>query len=119
MVSDELDAVVEKVPTCQTLAFGDLGTSMVLLTNSASELARERVDALCAEAVATLGPQDMPPLGTGNAEWAMTLTPAATKVFLRGGPEGSDCLLCLCAPEVDLESLLPELQTCLDTILGS
>lgn len=118
MVADALDAVADRYSACQALAFADLGTSMVLVTNSGTELSREHLDALCAEAAVTLGAPGQAALGQGPATLAMTSTPTHTKVFLRGGPDGTDGLCCLCAPSVNLGPFLADVQACFAGIVA-
>jgi len=83
MVSDDLDALHSKFPACETLAFADLSTKMILVTNTDSPHQRETLDTLCAEAALTLGPADTPAIGDSPSDAAFIATRDHPPSFLR------------------------------------
>jgi hypothetical protein len=116
MVVDELDALRDTNEGCRTIAFSDLSTQMILVTDSGSNLRREALDALCAEAIVTLGMGDKPTLGTQVGTAAIVANKGATRIFVRGAAEPNDVLCCVCTPEVDVVAFLADARSCLDRI---
>ncbi|MEO1640654.1 MAG: hypothetical protein AAFU41_15540 [Pseudomonadota bacterium] len=119
MVVDELDALREKFDGCDTLAFADLSTQMILVTNSGSTLRREALDNLCAEAALVLGSKGDPALGQNPTNQAIVLNKRAARIFVRSAAEPSDALCCICGPETDIAGLTAEATACLDRILAN
>ena len=118
MVSDDLDALHSKFPACETLAFADLSTNMILVTNTDSPHQREALDTLCAEAALTLGPAGSPAIGESPSDAAFIATKDQIKIFLRAETEPSDVLCCICAPDLDIPAFLSEARPCLHKISG-
>lgn len=118
MASDELDALNGKFPGCETLAFADLATKMVLVTNSSNTRSREALDRLCAEAALTLGSPAAPPLGDSTCNTALTASRDAISIFLRADHEPSDVLCCVCSPGLDVQAFLAAAGPCLQRISG-
>lgn len=119
MVVDELDALREKFDSCETLAFSDLSTQMILVTDSTSNLRREALDRLCAEAALLLGARGTASLGAHPSTCATIANPHAVRIFLRTSEEPNDALCCVCAPTVDVDAFLNEAKACLNRILSS
>lgn len=118
MVSDDLDALHSKFPSCETLAFADLSTNMILVTNTESPQQREALDTLCAEAALTLGSVDNPSIGDTTSDAAFIATKDQIKIFLRAENEPSDVLCCICGPDLDIPAFLSEARPCLQKISG-
>ena len=116
MVVDELDALREKHRGCTALAFADLSTKMILVTDSGSNLRREALDALCAEAALLLGANGEPPFGDRPSDKATVATTAQLRVFLRAEQEPNDVLCCICGPKMDADAFVADACACLDRI---
>jgi len=118
MVVDELDALREKYQGCTALAFADLSTKMILVTDSGSNLRREALDALCAEAALLLGATGKPALADRPCDLASVASAAQFRVFLRAGQEPNDVLCCICGPGLDTDAFVADAHACLNNISG-
>jgi hypothetical protein len=117
MVSDELDALQSRFPECETLAYADLTTGMVLVTNSNTPLERHGLNQLSADAALLLGgAEDTPHFGTGIPASAIVSSQDAVRLFLRAEGHPNDALLCISRGEIDLAAFIPEAQACLQRI---
>lgn len=116
MVVDELDTLKETNEGCQTLAFADLSTRMILVTNTGSNLPREALDALCGQAEMMLGTKSKVVLGTQPCQSALLATKTSVRVFLRASDEPNDVLCCVCAPNVDVDKFVARASECLNRI---
>ena len=116
MVVDELDQLRDTIPGCQMVAFADMSTHMILVTDSGTSHPREVLDALCDEAAALLGTKGAPALGDQPSEAAVWATQASLRVFLRAPDEPNDVLCCVCAPNVNVGKLMAGAGACLDRI---
>lgn len=97
MISGELDDLQRQVPACTTLAFVDLATQMVLVTNTATPLERHALNALSAEAALLLD----------DARSALVSAQDEIRFFLRSDTEPADVLICVGGPDLDLDTLRP------------
>ena len=113
-VTDALDAMRSEIPGCSLVAFADLNSQLVLSASSLGQPGQEELDALSnaaqlvlngtvAEGAATVWTDTHP---DAAAETAMLLTEAEARVFLRAPGGAPEALICLCAPESDLELVL-------------
>lgn len=118
MVVDELDALSGKFEGCRTVAFADLSSQMILVTNSASKLSREVLDALCAEAIFMLGRSKKQAFGTEPSTLAVVAGRQDMYVFIRAAAEPHDALCCICAAETDLDAFVADARQCLERISG-
>lgn len=118
MVVDELDALRDKFEGCHTLAFADLSTHMILVTDSSSNLRREALDSLCSEAELLLGAKGAPALGNQRAGVATVAGPSVTRLFVRASDNPNDVLCCICGPTVDVASFVTDARSCVDRISG-
>lgn len=118
MVGDELDALQGKYEGCTALAFADLSTKMILVTDSRSNLPREALDSLCAEAVLLLGGKGKPALAEKPGKMASVATSGQLRVFLRSEQEPNDVLCCICGPMMDADAFIADAQACLSVISG-
>jgi hypothetical protein len=115
-ISEELDLLHSRFPSCGTLAYADLAAQMVLVTSSQSPLDRHSLDALCASAARLLGAGEPLPLGTLPAAYALTSEPGKLLLFLRPPGASADALLCHADQTLDLALFQAEAQACLGRI---
>jgi hypothetical protein len=106
MVQKVLDTLCEQVEGCATLAFVDLSTRMVLITNSGTPESQETLNALSVEADILLQ----------SGTTALSGTSGEMHVFLRADNEPSDVMCCICGLGTDVAQLLPAAQDCLNAI---
>jgi len=119
MVVDELDKLHDGFAGCETLAFADLSTQMILVTNTQSTLRREALDSLCAQAVLVLGTNGQGALGQSAATAGAVATADTLRVFLRSTEEPNDALCCICSPTIDAEAFLAAARASLATITST
>lgn len=118
MVTEDLDALHSKFPQCETIAFADLSTDMILITNSAAPQTREALNALCADAAKSLGKPGSPNFGEGESDVAMIATRDQLTIFLRAADEPTDVLCCVCKPDLDVAAFLTAARPTLQKISG-
>lgn len=117
MVSDELDALQSRFPDCETLAYADLTTGMVLVTNRTTPLERHGLNRLCVDAALVLGAaESAPQFGTSPAASALVSDQDGVSLFLRAEGHSGDALLCMGRGGLDLAAFLPEARACLQRI---
>jgi len=116
MVADALDALQNSFDGCETIAFADLSTQMILVTNTGTSHRREVLDNLCAEAALTLGGSRKVTIGTALSSTAVVTGPEQLRVFLRAQKEPSDVLCCVFQPGLDVAAFLPAARACLEQI---
>lgn len=116
MVADALNALHDSFAGCETIAFADLSTQMILITNTATSHRRETLDSLCAEAALTLGGSRKVAVGTAPSTTAIVTGPEQLRVFLRAEKEPSDVLCCVFQPGLDVAAFLPAARACLEQI---
>lgn len=116
MVVDELDALRSTHSSCKTLAFADISTKMILVTDTSSNLPREALDALCSEAALVLGTNGKIALGAHPSQAALMADKKSVRVFLRAANEPSDVLCCVCGPNVDVDKFVANATDCLNRI---
>ncbi|MFU8824962.1 hypothetical protein [Yoonia sp.] len=116
MTMPHLDNLQDQHPACETLAFADLSTRMVLVSNTTTPLTREGLDALCAEAAMTFGPDDKPALGNTPSETVIIATAGQIRIYLRTIAAPQDALCCVCAPDVDMAAFVSDARACLKKI---
>ena len=116
MVVDELDALRDKFKGCTAIAFADLSTQMILVTDSSSNLRREALDVLCAEAALLLGAKGKPALAEKPSDLATVTSPTELRVFVRAATDPNDVLCCICGPSTDAAAFVANAGECLDRI---
>jgi hypothetical protein len=116
MVVNALDALHNGYAGCETLAFADLSTQMILVTSSGTISRREVLDALCAEAALTLGTKSKVAIGTNPCTTSIVAGQDQTRVFLRASQEPTDVLCCVFQPGLDVAEFLPAARACLEQI---
>jgi len=108
MVQDLLDTVCGDIKGCLSLAFVDLTTQMVLVSNSATSESQEALNTLCLEGALLLK--------TGQV--AMASHSDRIHLFLRSSVDPSDAMCCICARDATFDVLVPSVQACLSQISG-
>lgn len=116
MVVSELDALRNKFSGCRALAFADLSTKMILITDSDSNLRREALDALCGEAAVLFGTKGAPAFGDQQSNNASVTSPSAFRTFVRAANEPNDVLCCICDPDLDVAVFVAEARACVNRI---
>lgn len=122
-ITERLDRLRQDFPDCETVAYADLSTQMVLAWSARAPQRQEVLNALCADAVDMLDgvPNDALSDVLGHAEAAMVhqvilLDADQIGVFLRSTQSPFDALCCLCAPTVDTCALIAGARRHLDVI---
>ncbi|MFQ1701034.1 hypothetical protein ACJ5NV_10600 [Loktanella agnita] len=116
MVMEALDTLEGKFAECETLAFADLSTQMILVTNTTTQLRREALDKLCSEAALALGTDKKVPFGQKPGGAAIVAGKGEIKIFLRASHEPTDVLCCVCSAGLDIDTFLEDARPCLDKI---
>lgn len=106
MAQQVLDSLCEQIEGCETLAFVDLSTRMVLITNSQTPESQDTLNAMCQDAALVLK----------NGQTAMTGSAGRLQVFLRAEQVPNDALCCVCTTGTDMAALLSAAKTCLSEI---
>ncbi len=108
MAQNLLDQLCDKIAGCETLAFFDLSTRMVLLKNSGTPQSQDALNTMCKEAEVVL------------EDGAVSLLGSDTQftIYLRSDKVPTDVLCCVCALDTDVEDVLTLGQTCLEEIGG-
>lgn len=118
MVVKELDTLRAASVGCQAIAFADLSTRMILVTDTQSKLPRETLDALCVQAASVLGTHEEIGLGTHPSQMALLAEKTTVRLFLRASDEPDDVLCCVCDPDVNVDKLVAEATACLNRVSG-
>ncbi len=95
-ISDRLDLCRAQVAGSAMVAYGDLGARLILRSSSSTPWARERLDALSAEAASHLRGKSADTLARvagGRPRLAIAMTASETRVFVTDG-RGAGELLC-------------------------
>lgn len=95
---------------CALVAFGDLGTRLVLRTSAEKTQPQEFLDRICEQAVQTFALCDS--AGSG-ANHATVVSQKDTRLFVRCKGNGSDFLCCVCDGDDDLEDFAASAKTML------
>lgn len=106
MVQKALDLLCDQFKGCETLAFVDLSTHMVLVANSTSPESQDTLNTMCRDAGAMLK--------SGNS--ALAGSDKRLLLFLRAEAEPSDALFCVCDLNTDLDEFMPSAQECLNSL---
>ena len=123
-ISERLDVMRQAEPGCNLVAFGDLGTRLVLRSSAATQQPQEYLDQLCAQAEQGFGLQDL--LGSQEephqTNEVLVITPRETRIFVRSSVTGdtadNDAILCVCNDEQTAQSLIQPAKAVLDDLLG-
>ena len=109
-VTDALDAMRTEVSGCSMVLYADLKSGLVLSTSAIGQPGQEELDAQSGAAQIALDgllAEGARPVWaeTGDAavEIACFLTGNDARVFLRSPGDAPEALICLCAPDADLD----------------
>lgn len=116
MVVAELDTLRKTSTSCQTVAFADLSTQMILVTDTQSTLPREALDTLCKQAASVLDVSGKAALGVNPARMALVADKTSVRLFFRAPDEPSDVICCVCTPDVDVAQFVADATDCLNRI---
>lgn len=113
-VTDALDAMRSELQGCTLVAFTDLSSNLVLCASSAARPAQEELDGLARAAQAALdgtlaeGAAQVwqAKSAQAKADTAMLLSESEARIFLRAPGESVEALVCVCAPDADLQAVL-------------
>ena len=125
-VTEALDALRSQMSGCSLVAFADLNSKLVLCTSSATRLPQEELDHLSqtahlvlegavAEGAASVWAETAAGAPAGTA---MLLSESEARVFLRAEGDSSEALVCVCAPDADLEKVVDCGRSTLKSILA-
>lgn len=121
-VSEALDELRAEIPGCSLVAFADLSSKIVLTASAATNPAREELDALSVAANVALdgaiAQGAAPVLGEESAASAMLLSASEARVFLRSPGENPEALICVCAPDCNLEVVMDCARATLNRIVS-
>lgn len=95
-----------RCPGCEVVAFADLSTNMVLVTNSGCKLARDELNILSTQACASLAAGTDAFFGAGDG----------FHLFLRAQSNHTDALICTCTQGADIPHLMQTLRAALNEI---
>lgn len=122
-IKAELDGMRADVPGCVLVAFTDLTSQLVLSSSSATKPVQEEMNALSQAAHlalegayadgATAGRQE-----ETSAQAAVLMTGSETRVFLRSPGNPAEALICVCAPDTDLDSAVTQARETLKQIVA-
>lgn len=124
-VTAELDAMRSELSGCSLVAFTDLSSQLVLCASAASKPVQEELNALSEAANLALDgafAEGAAPLwsegGEAPAETAVLLTGAEVRVFLRSPGKPNEALVCVCAPDAELDTVVDSARSTLNRILA-
>lgn len=125
-IAKRLDAMRQAAPGCELIAFGDLGTRLVLRSSAASQPPQEYLDRLCAQADHGFGLQDVLASQVssrdGTVPEVMVITPQETRIYIRalnsGQDTASDAILCVCDSEMTAKALIAPAISLLNDLAG-
>lgn len=117
-VVDSLASVTKAYPQVQAVAFADLSSSTVLVSQGRANLTQEHLDRLCREARASF---DDPLFGLsvqafGEPLSAIVLGTDNLRVFLRSQDDPADALCCVCDHGIELKGFVAMLRESLQQI---
>ncbi|MDU8927835.1 hypothetical protein RXV86_10610 [Alisedimentitalea sp. MJ-SS2] len=101
-IAASLDDLRRDNPGCSLVAFGDLGTRLVLRASSDAPCAQEHYDRICAQAAQVFSSCDVVAEASGHsckdATAATMLTQTETRIFVRSPADKVDFICCVCEP---------------------
>lgn len=113
MRSQDLDSLAEAYPDCLIAAFADISVGIALRTAAGTDVPREALDELCAEAGLTLGQTENPDLGQVPAMMAVKAVEGAIFVYMRTPEDPGDALICMCRDTIALDAFLGDARAAL------
>jgi hypothetical protein len=123
-IAGRLSALRESTPGCALVAFGDLGTRLVLRSSAAGQQPQEYLDQLCAQAAHGFSLQDALTDQTTSpnvdAAEVIVVTPQETRIYIRapGAAQdtANDAILCVCDNEHSARTLVTPAMALLDDL---
>lgn len=121
-VTAELDEMRSGLAGCSLVAFTDLSSQLVLCTSAASRPVQEELNALSKSANLALngafaeGARQVWSDDDVPAETAMLLTGSEARVFLRSSGNPNEALVCVCAPDSQLDVVVDAARSTLGRI---
>ena len=107
-ILDHLITFQSDFRTCETIAYADLSSKMVLCSTSLVKMRQEQLDALCASAVDFLEPAGAQgsPVGLLSApkasiENAVVVSGNSFHIFVRSPIDNDEAICCICLPDTD------------------
>lgn len=102
-IATSLDTLRRDIPGCTLVAFGDLGTRLVLRTSSDTHCAQEQLDQICTQAAQLFSSCDLIEQVSGLSRTgpahATVLGPGETTVLVRSEIDAADFICCICTPD--------------------
>lgn len=124
-VTAELDEMRSGLLGCSLVAFTDLSSQLVLCASAAAKPVQEELNALSKAANlaldGTIAQSAMPVWTEGDeapAETAVLLTGSEVRVFLRSPKKPNEALVCVCAPDIELDAVVETGRSTLDRIMA-
>ncbi len=124
-LAEKLDQLRQKFPECQTLAFADISTGMVLCSSAAETSRQEYLDSLCDVAVDMLNRDSAKRVNDAFAReddagiyQAIIIETAEIGVFLKSTNNPSEALCGVCTPGIELEAFIQGARENLDEFGG-
>ncbi|MGB8621589.1 MAG: hypothetical protein WCD16_02110 [Paracoccaceae bacterium] len=111
-IVNHLESLRQKFPECETAAFGDISTGLILTVRSEHKQPQERLDRLCLTAQELLDGRTAalaaPALSLGGdpLQVALSITGDKIELFLRSPEVPTDALCFVCARDVDIDALI-------------
>ncbi|MEM9797854.1 MAG: hypothetical protein AAF919_15280 [Pseudomonadota bacterium] len=116
MVAQVLDGLTTRHGACRIVAYADLSSNLVLVTNSGVKAPREALDALCGQAADAFA---KPPIASPEScDVAIIAHGAETLIYLRHPVVQTDALCCVCGAGIDLPSFVQDARDCLGELTG-
>lgn len=124
-ISERLNAMRQTDPECNLVAFGDLGTRLVLRSSAAIQHPQEYLDKLCVQAKHGFEQQDLLwQQDTSDAvDEVLVITPHETRVYVRspkaGDPVDNDAILCVGQAGQNTQQLITQAKALLNDLSGT
>ncbi len=105
-----MDAFRASEPGVETVTYADLRSGTVFCTSAELPQRQEQLDALCKTASALLDQSGR------TSDQAVTLSPTATRLFLKASPDAAEALCVVAGPQVALDRTLEGARALLDNV---
>ena len=112
-ISQQLDTLLLDFPNCETVAFADISTGLVLCSSTQRTMSRGQLDALCNAAIelldgkgtslafATLAPNE-----NKKVQEALLMKDGLLNVFVRSSIVSTEALCCICAADIEIDAFI-------------
>ena len=125
-IAEQLDTMRQAAPGCDLIAYGDLGTRLVLRSSATTQPPQEYLDQLCAQAGHGFGLQDVLASQVSShhdtVPEVMVITPQETRIYIRSQnadqDTASDAILCVCDSEITAKALIAPAINLLNDLAG-